>query len=271
MEGSFGRLKGSDRLRKAMPMMRSPEQIAKISSIFLTNPPLRKLSPIIVNLGFFFDRMIEYSIALNDSSKSNEVLLDIGPYYSCFPSYLASHSYSIALDINRDAMNFQKKVSIAMGKNISEGLECIVADATRLPFRNDVIDKIFVISTLEHIEKDNLAAEEFGRVLRRNGICTITGLPFSKLAREPQIKPFFIRRYTKDLIQTRIITPSLLSLERFFTFSKTLLSLFYATVPEGWFVFKDLMIGLTLFKMEEFFLSEDKEGSYAIVKLRKDF
>jgi len=221
-------------------------------------------------MGFFFDRMIEYSIALRDSPISSaEVSLDIGPFHSIFPSYLASYSYTIALDINRNAINFQKKVSKIMEKNVSERLECILTDARQLPFRDNTFDNIFMISTIEHIEKDNLVAEECGRVLKKDGYCVIS-LPFSKLRKEPQTKPYFSRFYSKKMIQDRIIIPSLLSLKELFIFNKTLLSLFYACVPEGWFIFKDLTIGLTLFKVEGFLFSRD-EGNLAIIKLHKTF
>ena len=271
LEGSFGRLRSLPRARRALPWMQSHDRIKKISSIFLNCYPLRKLIPIVVNLGFFFDRMIEYSIAIRGSSiNSGEVLLDIGSYYSCFPSYLASHSYTISLDINRDAMIFQNKVSKIMGKDISEKLELVIADATRLPFRDDYFDKIFVISTIEHVEKDNLVAKESGRVLKKNGFCVMS-FPFSKTAKEPRFKPYFQRFYTKKLILDRIVTPSLLSLEELSTFCKTFLSSFYHVVPEGWFIFKDLVIGLTLSKLEEIFLSKDKEGTLSVVKLRKGF
>lgn len=271
LEASFESLGGgSARRRKALPWLRSRENIIKISSIFLNCLPLRRLIPIVVDMGFFFDRMIEYSIALRDSTiNSEEVSLDIGPFHSIFPSYVASHSYTIALDINRNAINFQKEVSKIMGKNISERLECVLTDSAQLPFRDNTFDNIFMISTIEHIEKDNLVAEECGRVLKKDGYCVIS-LPFSKLRKEPQTKPYFSRFYTRKMIQDRIIIPSLLSLKELFTFNRALLSLFYACVPEGWFVFKDLTIGLALFKVEGFLLSRD-EGNLAIIKLHKKF
>ena len=130
-------------------------------------------------------------------------------------------------------------------------------------------DKIFVISTIEHIEKDNLVAKECGRILKKDGYCVLS-LPFSKLAKEPLTSPYFSRFYTRKLIEDRIIVPSLLSLKELFFFNKVLVSTFYACVPEGWFIFKDLAIGLTLFKLEGLFLSKN-EGTLAIIKLHKSF
>lgn len=270
LEGSFGRFRETSRARRLLPFISEP-LIKKISSIFLNCFPLRKLTPFIVNLGFFFDRMVEYSIALRNSPTNNgEVLLDVGSGYSFFPSYLASHSYTISLDMNRNALIFQKKVSKSMGKTISQRLECVIADSTRLPFKDDSVSKVFVISTIEHIEKDDMIAKESGRVLKKYGYCVMS-FPFSQLAREPQIKPYFQRFYTRKMIQNRIVTPSLLSVEELSTFRKTFLSSFYSIVPDGWFIFKDLIIGLFLLKLEEIFLSEDNEETLAVIKLRKDF
>lgn len=270
LDGNFGRLRSTARVRRALPWV-SESTLTKISSIFLNCFPLRKLIPVVVNLGFFFDRMIEYSIALRSAPiNSGEVLLDVGSGYSCFPSYLSSQSFAISLDINRNAMIFQSKVSKTMGKNISERLECVIADSTRLPFRDDSLGKIFVISTIEHIAKDSIIAKECGRVLKKDGCCVMS-FPFSKSAKKSLIKPYFQRFYTRKMILDRIVVPSRLSLEKLFTFSKTFLSSFYAAVPEGWFIFKDLVIGLTLFKLEGIFLPKDKEGKLAVIELRKHF
>lgn len=270
LERSFGRFTETERARRMFPWL-SESLLQKVSSIFLNCFPLRKLIPFVVNLGFFFDRMVEYSIALrNTTIHRGEVLLDIGSFYSFFPSYLASRSYTISLDISRDAMIFQKKASKSMGKTVSQRLECVIADCTMLPFKNESFGKVFVISTIEHIEKDKIVAKESGRVLKKSGMCVMS-FPFSKLARDPQIRPYFQRFYTRETIQERIIVPSLLSLEELANFRKTFVSLFYSVVPEGWFIFKDLTVGLTLFKLEEIFLSKNKEGTLSAIKLRKDF
>jgi ubiquinone/menaquinone biosynthesis C-methylase UbiE len=213
--------------------------------------------------------MIEYSTALRSAPISGrEVVLDVGSYYSFFPSYFSSHSYTISLDINRNAMIFQRKVAKTMGKNISERLECVIADSTKLPLRDDTLDKVFVISTIEHIAKDSITAKECARVLNNDGCCVMS-FPFSKSAKKSQIEPYFQRFYTRKMILDRIVVPSMLSLEKLFTFSKTFLSSFYAAVPQGWLILKDLVIGVTLFRLEEIFLPKSKEGTLAVIELRK--
>jgi ubiquinone/menaquinone biosynthesis C-methylase UbiE len=270
VQRSLSRLSGTERMRHAFPLMSEP-LLRGVSSLFLNCYPLRKLIPFVINLGFFFDRMVEYSIALGNAPiHDGEIFLDIGSGYGFFPSYLASHSRTICLDIDRDVMIYQKEASKSVSKTVPQSLECVVADCTKLPFKNESFSEVFVISTIEHIEQDKIVAKESGRVLKRNGKCVIS-FPFSKLARDPQIRPYFQRFYTREDIRERIISPSLLSLEELENFRKTFVSLFYSIVPEGWLIFKDLVIGLTLFKMDKFLLPRNYEGALSIVKLRKDF
>ena len=271
LEKSFGRLRETDRLRHAIPWL-TDSLLKKVSSLFLNCFPLRKLIPHVVNLGFFFDRIVEYKVALRSSTiHRGDVLLDIGSAYSFFPSYLASLSYTISLDMNKDAMIFQKKASKSIGKTISQRLECVIADCTRLPFKDESLSKVFLISTIEHIDKDNIVAKESGRVLKKNGECAISIPSFSKIPREPQTRPYFQRYYTIETFRERIIIPSSLSVKKISNFCKTFVSLFYSLVPQGWFIFKDLVIGLTLSKLEEILLSRNKEGTLSVLKLRKDF
>jgi SAM-dependent methyltransferase len=268
VSGSLGRLKETAKGRRAIPWI-SGNISKKISFIFLNCFPLRKLLPLIFNLGFFFDRMIEYSVALkNFKGNCEDILLDIGSGYSCFPSLLALNSYTISLDIDRDALIFQKKVSKSIRKKLPQTLDCIIADCTKLPFKNNSVYKIFLISTIEHIEADNVAAEESGRVLKKGGQCIIS-LPFSKSMEETQIMPYFQRSYTKEMIQNRIVGPSSLFLKKLSTFRKTLLRVFYRIVPEGWFIIKDAIAGLAIFKIEEIFMSH-VEGELAIIELIKN-
>lgn len=270
LEAGFGRFIERERGRRMFPWI-SESLLQKVSFIFLNCPPLRRLVPFVVNMDFFFDRIIEYSTALrNTTIHRGEVLLDIGSGYSFYPSYLASRAYTISLDISLDVMIFQKKASKSMGKPVSQRLECIIADCTMLPFKNGSMDDVFVISTIEHIEKDNTVAKECGRVLKRGGMCAMS-FPFSKLARDSQTKPYFQRFYTREAIQERIVIPSQLSLEELFNFRKIIVSFFYSVVPDGWFILKDLAIGLTLSKLEEILLSRNKGGSLSVIKLRKDF
>jgi len=87
-----------------------------------------------------------------------------------------------------------------------------VSDVRKLPFANNVFDKIISISALEHVYPeiggDDQAIQEIHRVIKPSGICTIT-LPFKEksglvYAKGPVFerrsigKNFFARLYDKD-------------------------------------------------------------------------
>jgi ubiquinone/menaquinone biosynthesis C-methylase UbiE len=255
----------SSRSSKALQWI-SESALEKISSLFFDCFPLRKVAPVTVNLGFFFDRMIEYSTALNRPIKQGEILLDVGSGYSFLPTYLGSHSYTISLDIDKTAMIFQRKVSKTMEKGISEKVDCVVADSTKLPFKDESFHRIFVVSTIEHIDRDNILAKESGRILRKGGRCFMS-FPFSNLAVKPMVTPYFQRFYTKKMVLDRIVIPSLLSLEELSTVIKTSLCSFCNMIP-GWFIFKDVLIYSTVFRLE-MSLSKSKEGTLALINLVK--
>ena len=50
----------------------------------------------------------------------------------------------------------------------------LLSDAAKLPFKNDVFDKLICLEVLEHIPDDELALEEMGRVLKKNGLAFIS-------------------------------------------------------------------------------------------------
>lgn len=50
----------------------------------------------------------------------------------------------------------------------------VVADGTRLPFRDDAIDCVICSEVLEHVENDQTAIQEMARVLRPGGFACIT-------------------------------------------------------------------------------------------------
>lgn len=213
--------------------------------------------------------MVEYPVALGKKPLSREeTFLDIGSGYGFFPTYLSSYSYTICSDIDREVMIYQKKASKSIKKAVPQELDCIVADCTRLPFKSEVFSKVFIISTIEHIEQDRMVARESGRVLCENGFCSIS-FPLSKFARPPQSMPYYERSYTSEDVMERIVIPSSLSLEEQLSFRKTFVSYFYKIVPEGWFIFKDLIVGLALFKLDESGLAVGNNGALSIIKLRK--
>jgi SAM-dependent methyltransferase len=261
-DGEFTSLKSSPRGHQILRWI-SDSKLAAISRMFLECYPLRVLSPYIINLGFFFDRIVEYSFALKDIRfRAGDISLDIGSGYSCFSTYLAYVSSSVSIDLNRNTLIFQKKTAETMGKEISRKFECVRADSTRLPFCDNALDHVFAISTIEHIRTDYIVAKECGRVLQRNGIFFLS-LPFSEPPRENQVSPFFQRFYTAEMISERIVKPSMLSSERL-NFS----SPFLRTLPQGWFILKDLLLATARSSEAERTRSRIKEA-LVLIMLRK--
>ena len=50
----------------------------------------------------------------------------------------------------------------------------VVADGTKLPFKDDAVDRIVCSEVLEHVEQDDVALAEIGRVLDDHGIAYVT-------------------------------------------------------------------------------------------------
>lgn len=50
----------------------------------------------------------------------------------------------------------------------------VVADGTRLPFRDEAVGRVVCSEVLEHVEQDDVALAEIGRVLNPDGIAYVT-------------------------------------------------------------------------------------------------
>jgi SAM-dependent methyltransferase len=120
-------------------------------------------------------------------------------------------------------------------------------DARCLRYPDCYFDKVYSISTIEHIEDegDSQAMREIARVLKVGGICCLT-VPFAPQYREDSIEydlyykkgapgqpVFWQRRYDVEALQSRLIAPCGLTLhsikyfgERWFHFER-----FYDLLP----------------------------------------
>jgi ubiquinone/menaquinone biosynthesis C-methylase UbiE len=266
LKGEFVSLKKASALSKRVTKPIPESFLAKLSMVFLDCPPMRMICPYIVNLGFFYDRMIEYSDALSTPLSGGESVLDVGSGYSAFPSYLASKARVISIDINRKTMLFQKKTSQIMGKSFKQDIECVLADSTRLPFIADSFNRSFLVSTIEHIDKDSLITEENSRILKNHG-CIFLSFPFSRNPRKPMTEPYFQRFYTKEMISERLVVPSRLKVKKFSTVLKSLSS--KVNVLPGWFIMKDIFLFSTVHKIE-LNAYKKKDGVLVLLKLEKE-
>jgi SAM-dependent methyltransferase len=108
------------------------------------------------------------------------------------------------------------------------GFTMDIQDARRLTYEDELFDKVYSISVLEHIadDGDTLAMREIARVLRKGGLCCIT-VPYAQTYRETYTSEssyyiritdgrpaFFERHYDDATLRDRLVAPSGLEVVR---------------------------------------------------------
>ncbi|HVB57585.1 MAG TPA: class I SAM-dependent methyltransferase [Candidatus Acidoferrales bacterium] len=99
----------------------------------------------------------------------------------------------------------------SLHKRSSPGtLRALIADACRLPFRNDQFDKVLCTGVLMHIAEDQAAVQELARVLRPGGVlvCSINNTlsPYSLPVRLwNQRKSGFVQKFRRPAAFRRLL------------------------------------------------------------------
>ena len=106
---------------------------------------------------------------LNPQKK--EKILDIGCGDGVWYLRLRKKGMDV-IGIDLSEHDLSKLKERAEKSNIS--CEILKTDAQKMPLGNNVFDKVYSISTFEHIENDEKAFEEVGRVLKPGGIFVIS-------------------------------------------------------------------------------------------------
>ena len=78
------------------------------------------------------------------------------------------------------------------------------ADATALPFRDHSFDAVFIFDVLEHIDAEELALEELGRVLKPEGSLLVTVPAFMFLFGRQDVVSEHKRRYRRAALSRLI-------------------------------------------------------------------
>lgn len=114
--------------------------------------------------------------------QKSEKILDIGCGDGVWYLWLRKKGVEvIGIDLSEHDLN--KLRERAEKSNIS--CEIAKADAQKMPFENNAFDKIYSISTFEHIENDEEAFREASRALKTNGVFVIS-IPMKEV-------PFFTK------------------------------------------------------------------------------
>jgi len=133
-------------------------------------------------------RRTEYPWAIKNGKLDKGMkILDVGSGISIFPIYLASKGHEItSIDFDEILMN---RVSPELAKLSGVNVNYSFGDATKIDFKDESFDRVFCISTIEHLEeeyqngkyvnyhKKNLdvkAISEMLRVLKPGGLLIMT-------------------------------------------------------------------------------------------------
>lgn len=109
--------------------------------------------------------------------QENSVVLEVGPgpgYFSVKVAESVPQGKLILTDIQQEMLDYAKKRLIR--KKIFN-VEYCLCNGTNLPFGNDKFDVIFLVTVLGEIENKQQYIKEFYRVLRTNGILSISEQP----------------------------------------------------------------------------------------------
>ena len=89
---------------------------------------------------------------------------------------------------------------IKLDKFEYEGKPDIIADATKIPLKNNSIDNIVCFQLLEHLPNPEKAINEIYRILKPNGICLLTTHMATVLHGEPYDYFRFTKYALKDVL-----------------------------------------------------------------------
>lgn len=124
---------------------------------------------------------------LNSKLEGKMKILDVGSGNSLFPIYLARKGHEVyAIDTDEILM---KRVGPQMARWCGTKVNYVLGDGAKIQFDDNTFDRVFCISTLEHIEEEIIdgkicnfhknsldvkAIDEMFRVLKPNGLLILT-------------------------------------------------------------------------------------------------
>ncbi len=164
VNGPFGSI-----LKYALPItVSTADGITKrLDNNFISRAGLRFIG--LPHLGLIMRyRKIFRSLSLN----KEDSLLDIGCGIGLYPLSLANRVKSAqGVDLDYDKIKIAKKIAESLKvRNINFK----VADINRLPFPDNVFDKVLCSEVIEHIVDDRRAVSELTRVLKKGGNIILT-------------------------------------------------------------------------------------------------
>ncbi len=120
-------------------------------------------------------RLIEYpAVTRLLDLRPGERVLDIGSGTSSYPLMLARQGASVVIaELDAQRVRWQRDKLAQVGAGRGQVLP-VVADATRLPFRDGAFGRVSAVSSIEHIPDDRAVGREIARVLSPGGRAVIS-------------------------------------------------------------------------------------------------
>ena len=237
-------------------------------------------------------RLIEYPwVTKQLKLRRGDTVLDLGTGTSSYPHMLAKEGVNVVvLELERDRVRWQQEKRAATAQPGDGIVYPVVADATALPVRDGVGQRISAISSLEHIPDDHAVGREIGRALADDGVAVIT-IPYTRDERThffKGIKRFnqvernafvqegkagsFFRFYNDQDIDETYITPSGAQVTAWRGFGRRVLNGLYHETRRNryWrrWVIKDWLLAKIVHPLEEW-LDTTTEPLYVMFRLER--
>ena len=144
--------------------------------------------------------MRNYNFCQKFSPEDSEIL-DLGCGFGWGTDYLSQKGRCVGVDINRKTIEEARK---RYGRN--KKVKFVVADALRLPFKNEQFDVVVSIENIEHVNDQRKYIEEAKRVLKKGGLLIVStpngehfGHRLRKLVGVKQHgNPFHLHEFSED-------------------------------------------------------------------------
>jgi ubiquinone/menaquinone biosynthesis C-methylase UbiE len=106
--------------------------------------------------------------------QENSKVLEVGPgpgYFSAKVAQVLPYGKLFLADIQQEMLNYAKK---RLNRKNIHNVEYHLCNGISLPFSDSMFDVIFMVTVLGEIENKQQYIKEFNRVLRNNGILSIS-------------------------------------------------------------------------------------------------
>jgi SAM-dependent methyltransferase len=236
-------------------------------------------------------RLIEYPWATRALNvRRGDLVVDIGSGTSSYPHMLAKEGLDVVVvELETERVRWQRDKRRQTERPGDGRFLPIVADATRLPFRDGALERISAVSSLEHIPDDAAVGQEIGRALAPGGLAVLT-LPYTGTERTSffaGVRKFaqvgrnafvqegkegsFFRFYTQEDIERVYVEPARAQVAERAAFGRSLLNGRYheTRLTRFWrkLVLKDWLLAKVVHPLEERF--DPSDPLYVMLALEK--